>query len=55
MSRLVNLVGKVKALCAGAAAKASLNRAKGGSDAPRSQRDSDVKRVDLSLARLKQR
>ena len=42
----MNLVGKVKSFWLGAAAKASLNRAM-------SQRDSDVKRVDLSLARLK--
>ena len=42
----MNLVGKVKFFWNGAVAKASLNRAF-------SQRDSDVKRVDLSLARMK--
>jgi hypothetical protein len=51
----VNLVGKVKFLWNGAAAKASLNRASEAAMLLCSQRDSDVKRVDLSLARMKRR
>ncbi len=42
----MNFIGKVKMLSIGAEAKASLNRAI-------SLWDSDVKRDDLSLARLK--
>jgi hypothetical protein len=49
----VNLVSEVKRLCLGAVAKASLNRATGSLKAAQSWRDSDVKRVDLPLARMK--
>ena len=42
----MNLVGKVKRLCLGAAAKASLNRAI-------QSQEIDAKRDDLPLARVK--